>query len=224
MTSDGAECRDPQSDIVWKESLNWRCPSGSLWAWGILVKRGQKDCRSQRGWSIPGEHSLLNQLGRMHRSSQKPGGKHRVQVLGIWFMGVSLFLWGFQQLQWVYLWLFDLLLGFFFSCWVTSFSSDASAFAFSRCNLFSPVWMLSLGGLLFLKGDREWILGRQKLREWSWECMEERKTEVRVYCLIFQLKIIIKVNWHRTIQMIGRVVKSKTNYIILLRSKKILGI
>lgn len=50
LAANGSGYRDPQSDIVLRDSLNWRSPSGPfLWRSGNPVKRGKKHCSSQRG-------------------------------------------------------------------------------------------------------------------------------------------------------------------------------
>jgi hypothetical protein len=54
------------------ECLHWRSPSVPPFeALGIPWKRVRKNGRSQRGWRTPGEHNLLNGLGRAHTGSQR---------------------------------------------------------------------------------------------------------------------------------------------------------
>lgn len=116
------------------------------------------------GWRTPREHYPPNQLTKAHRSSQKlkrqAQGLHRsAQALCVYVMAVSL----------VYLWHSGnacssdsscLLLGLFSSCWIALSCLNMKAFAMSYCILFCSVW-LSLGGLLFLMGNRGGVvLGR----------------------------------------------------------------
>lgn len=82
-----------------------------LWSSGTQKKRPKKDYRSQREWSTP-EHTLLNQLSRVHMCSdteaESTGSKwiftrssvHMLWILALWFYGtpnsgsrVSLTLW-----------------------------------------------------------------------------------------------------------------------------------
>jgi hypothetical protein len=72
------------------------------------------------------------------------------------------------------------------------------AFALSYCNLFCPVLLLSLGGLLFSEGKGRGSTFRE---EGMWERAERREggeTEVKMYCIreesIFKKKQMHEVN------------------------------
>lgn len=70
-------------------------------------------------------------------------------------------------------------------------------FALSYCILFSPVWLLSFGGLLFLKRkQRIWIWGRKEVKKQ--EEVEGGETAFWIYCVreefTFQKSSLSKVS------------------------------
>lgn len=79
LAINGCGHRNPQPIILLRESkleVSIELFPSMEQLFEIFQKRGRKDCRSQSRWRIPGEHLLLNQLGRVHMGSQDCSGKH----------------------------------------------------------------------------------------------------------------------------------------------------
>ena len=68
LVANGSRCRNPQSDIMWRERLSWRSSSGlSPSEIRKPGRRGGGKTKSQRGWRSPGEYGPLNKLSKAHR-------------------------------------------------------------------------------------------------------------------------------------------------------------
>lgn len=99
--ADGKRCKD-QPDTTHRESIDERSPSNPpLNAQGALLKRRQKDSKSQRWWRMPGKQGPLHQLNRTHMSSHRMKQQARAsmslyQVIYISVIAISLvFRWDF---------------------------------------------------------------------------------------------------------------------------------
>lgn len=164
--SSGSQCRDAQPSVMQTESLIegvYQVPP--LRAPRIPWKTGRKDCTSQRGWRKAGERKQGSYgLSETEVASMRPAcACTRSSVYKLWlltwcFCGTS------NSLnRCVSVWLLPTLttlppVGL-------PFPASCEGFCLLSLYIFCPVWLFSLGGLIFfwLEIDGIYIWGRQEL-------------------------------------------------------------